>query len=76
MQSQRTRLRRRIATYRSMHWTEMLTSDFKAIFRPMQKKLGLKEYDIDEIINKASDEQIQEMHYKLDEFQLSNKHGW
>lgn len=69
-QTQRTRLRRRIGTYRSKWWVQMLDVNFFCIFSKTQMELGLPEYDIDEIINKASDKQIDRMNFELDEFQL------
>jgi len=70
-QSQRTRLRRRIGTSRSKWWVQMLDVNFTCIFSKTQFELGLPEYDIDEIINKASDGQIGRMNCELDELQMN-----
>lgn len=69
-QSQRTRLRRRIGTYRSKWWMQMLDWNFSGIFAKTQIELGLPEYDIQAIIDKASDAQIDRMNYELDELQM------
>lgn len=68
-QSQRTRLRRRVGTYKSKWWVQMLDINFICIFTRTQAELGLPEDDIDAIIDKASDSQIDRMNFELDELQ-------
>ena len=47
----------------------MLDQNFIAIFEKMQMDLGLPVCCIDEIIDKASDEQIDIMNFELDDLQ-------
>jgi len=70
-------LRRRVGAYkRYPNFVCMLESDFKCIFSRVQIELGLKEYNINEIINSASDKQIKKMCDDLSEYQLSKRFGW
>jgi len=62
-------LRRRVGAYKGRYFAEMLDTNFKSIFSQTQRELGLKDYDIDKIINLADEKQIRRMHDKLSEFQ-------
>jgi len=48
----------------------MLDVNFICIFTNTQIELGLPEYDIDAIIDMASDQQIDRMNFELDEIQM------
>ena len=50
----------------------MLDINFICIFTKTQFELELPEYDIDAIIDKASDTQISRMNFELDEIQMNS----
>ncbi len=72
----RKRVKRRLATYKGRHITCTWETDFMAIFNVIGQKLGVKHNDFDAVVEKASEEDLQKINHKLDEYQICKRIGF
>ncbi len=72
----RKRVKNRLRTYKGRHITCTWETDFKTIFNVIGQRIGAKHNDFDDVIAKASEEDLYKINYKLDEYQICKRMGF